>query len=376
MKKILFVENVASIKARSFYIAAAKAARECGLEFHLAYNAADRTEEEINRLKNDLGVVFHQIDFLRAPYHPGNIKAYKELCGLIRSEGIEYIHCNTPIGGVVGRLAGKKCKAKKVIYQVHGFHFFKGSSVCSWLIFYVIEKLLAKITNSIIAINQEDYARAKKFKLRKNGTVYYVPGVGIDLSQYSAIEQGKVSIKSELGINKECILLISMGDLVKRKNYSASIDLIAQLPDKYHYIICGDGPEKASLQKKAKALHVENRVHFLGYRTDIKNILNDSDIFLFTTKQEGLPRSLMEAMAMGIPCVASNIRGNSDLLENGVNGFLCDNENDYLSAISSLEDRSTYESIRAHALNRIQDFDLETVTRILKQIYEKEILEG
>lgn len=121
------------------------------------------------------------------------------------------------------------------------------------------------------------------------------------------------------------IVLIAMGDLIRRKNYSASIDALARLNNpKLHFLICGEGPEIVSLKERAKKHGIENQVHFLGFRDDIKKLLGISDIFLFTTHQEGLPRALMEAMAAGLPCVVSRVRGNVDLIENGKGGFLHD----------------------------------------------------
>lgn len=327
MPKLLYISNIAGKKlGLSFLGSAMYASQELGYEFHSVANRSASTEEQTRADEAEFGIKLHHIDLARAPYSPKNIKAYKQLCKIIRDEQIDYIHCNTPTGGLLGRLAGKKCKVKKVIYQAHGFHFYKSAPKLNWLVYYPIEKWLAHHTDALITINQEDYELAKnKFHLRNNGQVYYVPGVGIDLSQYKVTAAKE--LRASIGINEGDIMLISAGDLVERKNYKIAIKAIAESGLKnLKYCICGKGLQLEELTEYAEVLGVENQVLFLGFRSDIKELLQVADIFLFTTKQEGLPRSMMEAMASGLPCVASKVRGNTDLLEDGIGGYLCDVE--------------------------------------------------
>lgn len=372
MKKILFITNLSN-GVNSFSIASVKAAKKSGLDFYLAGNFEDTPEEKLKNDEKAYGIKICQIDLTRSPYSLKNINAYKQLVKLIKEENIDYIHCNTPIGGLLGRLAGKKCNVKRVIYEAHGFHFYKGAPIKNWLIYYPIEKWLAKKTNAIITINKEDYERAKRFKLKNNGKIYYVPGVGMDLSQYDIPDDVRNIKRNELKLKNTDIALISMGDLIDRKNYPVAIETIAKLNNaNVHYFICGNGPEKNNLKKLTKKLNIDNNVHFLGFRTDIKELLKASDIFLFTSKQEGLPRSLMEAMASGLPCIASRIRGNTDLIENSNCGFLCNSIDDYINVIKkiiSIGDMSIY---KKSSLERIKAFDLATVTNYLKDVYNHE----
>ena len=128
-----------------------------------------------------------------------------------------------------------------------------------------------------------------------------------------------------------------MGELSKRKNYTTTIKAIAKLNNKnIHYLICGEGPELLRLQKLAKKLKIESQIHFLGFREDIKELLQISNIYISASKQEGLPRATMEAMAMGLPCIVSNIRGHIDLIEDNKGGYLCNNIQDFSSSILKL----------------------------------------
>lgn len=375
-KKVLYLENVASIDAVNFYKTAAMAAMECGLEFHLAYNASDRSDEKIETLRKEKGVHFHQIDFVRNPFHPGNIKAYRQVCDLIHKLKIDYIHCNTPIGGVVGRLAGKKCKVKKIIYQVHGFHFYKGAPAKNWIVFYTAEKLLARYTDTIITINREDYEAAQKFKLKNHGKVYYVPGVGIDKSKYQTDLQILKEKREELQLSEDDVAVISMGDLIERKNYPILIEAVAKVKnEKIQYFICGEGPEKEKLYKQCIDLGIEKQVHFLGYRTDIKELLHAADIFALSSYQEGLPRSLMEAMASGLPCISSRIRGNTDLLLDSNGGYLCDTLEDYVRAIEKLmNDEGLRKRMSLNNLKTIEKYSVSTVADGLNAIYKAELI--
>ena len=232
---------------------------------------------------------------------------------------------------------------------------------------------MARWTDAIITMNQEDYAAAQKFKLRKGGKVYFVNGVGITLKDFEGLSHLRQQKRDELGVKEDDIVLISMGDLVHRKNYGAAIRAIAKANDpRLQYMICGRGPELENLQALAKELGVEKQIHFLGFRTDVKELLTGADIFLFTTRQEGLPRSMMEAMASGLPCVASAIRGNVDLIENGVNGFVCPTEDvdGYAEAIAKIAaDASLRETMRQNNLEKIKNYDISVVERQIREIY-------
>ena len=299
--------------------------------------------------------------------------AIKNLTRIIKENDVEVIHCNTPVGGLVGRLCGKKCKVKYVIYTAHGFHFYKGAPLINRLLYKTAERIMAHWTDVIITMNQEDFESAKKFKLRKGGKVFKVHGVGITLSDYNNLKVDRTEKRKELGLSETDVVCISAGDLVTRKNYDVAIKAISKLANpNLHYLICGTGPKKKRLESLASKLGVSKQIHFLGFRRDVKELLIISDIFLFSSLQEGLPRSLMEAMAVGLPVVASRIRGNVDLIENGKGGFLCDSHSSdqFAKAIMNLTNNSELCSqMREINLNTIKDYDISVVEREIIEIY-------
>lgn len=370
--KLLYILNIAE-KVNNFSYTSMLAAQALGIEYHIAGNWGYASEEERHADEVKYGIHIYQIDFIRTPYHPGNHKAYKQLLTLAQNEQFDIIHCNTPIGGILGRMVGKRCKTPCVIYQAHGFHFYKGAPLKNWLLYFPVEQWFAHYTDAIITINKEDYKRAQHFHLHRKGKVYYVPGVGIDITQYIINKSIRVSKRTELNLQKDDIMLISMGDLIDRKNYPVSISAVAKSNNPHlQYFVCGEGPEEENLRTLIKQLGVEKQVHLLGFRYDIKELLNAADIYLFSTKQEGLPRSMMEAMAMGKPCVVSDIRGNSDLIENGIGGFLCKptDVNAFANAIYQLEANEELQKKQGlHNLQKIEEYSASKVTDRLRDVY-------
>ena len=306
-----------------------------------------------------------------------NRVAYQNLAKVIKEGDVDVIHCNTPVGGMIGRLAGKRYHVKKVIYTAHGFHFYKGAPLINRTVFKWAEQVMAHWTDAIITMNEEDYQSALKFRLRKGGKVYKVHGVGITLDEFNNIHVDKRTKRSELGLKRTDIVCISAGDLVARKNYSIAIKALAKVKNNnLHYLICGVGPEKEKLEKLAVEYGVSDRVHFLGFRSDVKELMKISDIFLFTTLQEGMPRSMMEAMACGLPCVASKIRGNVDLLVEGKGGYLreaSDSEEMAQCLRCLAEDSNLRKKMSEYNLKTIKRFDVKVVKKEIEQIY-KEVL--
>ena len=353
-----------------------KAALELGYKVVLGVNR-NRPEE----LACDLPVKLYDSHTYRSLFAFGDNRiAYRNLSRILKENNVEVIHCNTPVGGLIGRLCGLRFHTKKVIYTVHGFHFYKGAPLINRTVFKWAEEIMAHWTDVIITMNQEDYEAAKKFHLRKGGKVYKVHGVGIDVSEYEKIIADREKKREELGLSSKAIVCISAGDLITRKNYSTAIRAIARAKSsRIHYLICGVGPEQENLTMEAKRLGIENQVHFLKFRTDMKELLAISDIFLLTSLQEGLPRSLMEAMAIGLPVVASRIRGNVDLIRDGEGGFLL-GTGDVLGYARAIRRIAGNEALRKkmEETNRavIRKYDSSVVEREILQIYRETLSEG
>lgn len=318
---------------------------------------------------------YYNVPFERNPLKPGNLKAYKELKHIIDEGEYDIIHCHTPVGAMLTRLAAKQARKKgtKVFYTAHGFHFYKGAPAINWILYYPVEKWLSRYTDVLITINKEDFERAKTFKA---GKVCYVPGVGIDLKKFNVGYVNKEQKRKEIGVSADDFVLLSVGELIPRKNHEVvirALSVLKQLGKLNHieYVICGRGSYEADLRKLAEGLDVADHVHFLGYRNDISEICNCADLFVFMSNQEGLPVALMEAMACGLPAVCSNIRGNTDLIEDGVTGLLANNTPEEVAeSISEMKsDTALRNRVASAALQKIKQFDLSSVEDEMSKIY-------
>ncbi len=314
------------------------------------------------------------IPFERSPFSKNTFKAYRELKRVIDKENFDIIHCHTPVAAFLTRLAtrGARKKGTKVLYTAHGFHFFKGAPLLNWLIYFPIEWLASFFTDGLITINSEDYKNATKY-LHAEST-YYTHGVGVDLNKFSPIENPQREIYEELNIPEDARILISVGELNKNKNHQVIIRAMSQIENgNIYYLIAGVGELKNSLSALSRELGIENRVKFLGYRDDISTLLKASDIFCFPSYREGLPVSVMEAMASGLPVVASATRGNIDLIDNNRGGFLCAPAcpEDFKEGIEALLEKSDLrDSFAQYNKEKIKSFSLDNVKKEITDIYE------
>lgn len=370
MKKVLFIATVVKTHINAFHLPYIEMFKEKGYETVVA-------------AKNDFGTEtveipncdrYVDIPFERNPFKLKNIKVYRTLKKLIDSDDFDIIHCNTPVGGVLGRLAARKARKKKntkVIYIAHGFHFTHKGPYRDWFMFYPVEKVLSRITDALITINREDYNLAlAKFKAKNT---YYVRGIGVDLKKCEECSPNKLEVRKKFGIKENDILLVSIGELTKRKNHKTVIRAMAQLENSnVHYIIVGSGEKKQELKALAKSLGLEKRVHIPGFSDNVYEILKSGDIFCFPSKREGLPVALMEAMASGLPVVASKVRGNRDLIVKKKGGFLYapDDVEGFARGIQRLISNEALRlSMGAVNRERVGRYDLKKVKKRLAKIY-------
>lgn len=283
---------------------------------HTVELACNDMEEPVPAFYHNLGCKIHRLSCSRTPFSKGNLTAVKQIRRLVEENHYDIVHCHTPVAATCTRLACRKLRKKqgvKVFYTAHGFHFYKGAPLKNWMIYYPVEKLCARYTDKLITINQEDYELAKRKMKAKE--VLYVPGVGVDLTRFQNVSVDKMAKRLELGISSEAIILLSVGELNENKNHQVIIRAMAQLMrGDLHYLIAGIGPKADELKRLTKELGLTGRVHLLGYRADVVELYQVADIFAFPSYREGLSVSVMEAMASGLPCAVSRIRGNTDLI--------------------------------------------------------------
>lgn len=365
--KILYVTTI-SLTMNSFFKPHIEMLVREGNQVDIACNYKDLP---LDHLYGELGCMAYQVDFSRSPLSSDNLKAFRQLRKVVENGQYDIVHCHTPNASVITRLvcqAFRKKNGLKVFYTAHGFHFFKGAPKVNWLVYYPVEKLCSYFTDKLVTINREDYALAqKKFEAKE---VYYIPGVGIDLSRFANIQVDRKVKRREIGIPEDATLLLSVGELNENKNHQILIRAMAALRNsKLHYMIAGTGDQYDVLQCLADDMGLHENVHLLGYRKDVHELYEISDIFCHPSHREGLPVSLMEAMAHGKPAVCSRIRGNTDLIDDK-GGKLFDSSS-LECCVDALKEllQSHYIEMGKHNAEVIKDFGIDAIKDCLRKLY-------
>ena len=365
MKKVLFTATVDS-HILQFHIPYLKMFKEKGYEVHVATNGT----EEIPYCD-----IKHVISFERSPIKINNLKAIKNLKKIIDKENFDIVHCHTPMGSVVTRLAAKKARKKRtrVIYTAHGFHFFKGAPIFNWIIYYPIENWLSKYTDCLITINQEDYDIAKrKFKAKQ---IELVHGVGLDTSRLERdiSQDEKIRIRKNLDINENDIVCSYVAELNKNKNQLLLINSIKELKEEVHNIkllLIGEGNLFNEYKRIIEENNLENSIKLLGRREDINELISITDIYLASSLREGLPVNIMEVMYKGIPIIATNNRGHRELIKNNKCGFIIENKEELIEKIYIiLNNKDSRNNLTENEKDNVKKYLIENTIKELSKIY-------
>lgn len=380
MKKVLIVASVVSFiewfnKENIEYL---KDNLNC--EVHIACNFnylkdTDRlrTKEYIKKIKEE-GVLLHHIHFAREPINKENIRAYRQLKKIMDKSRFDLIHCHTPTASIITRIAARNTRKKGtiVMYTCHGFHFHNAAPKKNWLLYYPVEYFCSFLCDYIVTINKEDYNRVKKFHTKN---IRYIPGVGVDITRFKNTRIDREAYRTSIGIPKDSFVIISIGELIQRKNHEVIIRALSKLRDRHiFYLICGKGVLKDRLKKLTVHLGLAENVIFLGFRKDIPELCQASDIGALPSKIEGLGLAGIESMAAGLPLVASNVHGILDYVKNGKTGFVC-NPNDiegFAKAISQLvNDPKLRNNMRTNCMEAVKPFELRNALRVMWNIYDE-----
>lgn len=313
----------------------------------------------------------------RSPFNWGNLQAYRILKKVIYDNKYDIIHCHTPMGGVLTRLAARKlrCNSLKVIYTAHGFHFFKGAPIIYWLVYYPIEKMLAKYTDCLVTINKEDFNLSinKKFQIP---SIEHIDGVGVNIQRFKPITKSeKFNLRKNMGYDSNDFILLYVAHFVPRKNHLMLMNIIPELkkciPD-LKILLAGEGETFEFCKDIFSKQSFSDVVKFLGCRSDIDKLCQISDVLISTSLQEGLPINIIEGMATGLPVVCSSIRGHVDIINDGINGFLYNSESEMIDALKSLSmNQELFSKIQVNNLRDVKKFSLNTALQNMEIIYNK-----
>jgi len=370
IKKVLFISNILS-HIYAFHLPYLQWFRENGFEVHVMTNAGGQEASYCDKL--------YDIDIERAPFSPKNINALKQARKIINEEKYDIVHCHTPMGGVIGRIAsrGMRNQGAKVLYTAHGFHFYKGAPLINWMLYYTMEKYLAHMTDCIITINGEDYERAKKHFQSQITAVEKSSGIGVNIDRFSPAEGNeKETLKKKYGYEGKFILLYA-AEFIKRKNHRFFIEAaseLASLCPNIKILFAGKGELLDEMKKYAEEKSVSKYIDFLGYCTNMPELFKMSDLVVSASIEEGFGINVIEGMAAGLPAVVSVVRGHKEMVVNGENGFLfsVNAPNDFCRDVSELcNSTAMYKRFSEKALLSVQKFSISNSLKQMVSIYKK-----
>jgi glycosyltransferase involved in cell wall biosynthesis len=371
MPKLLVVTTV-PITIRSFLLPFIKHFRSSGWQVDGMAQGISTDQDCVEHCDR-----IYDIQWSRNVFDPRNLLAgVSRVKEVVAEEKYDLVHVHTPIAAFVTRYALKDVKKTKVIYTAHGFHFYRGGSAIKNAIFLTLEKLAGSWTDYLITINQEDAAAAKKYSFLPTDRIYYTRGIGVDTEYYAS---GKVSpenlakIRQELALSEEDTLLLAIAEFTPRKRHKDLLQALAKVANpQVHLALAGEGALRPEIEKLAQELGIGQQVHFLGYRNDIPALIQAANAVLLVSQQEGLPRSIMEAMCLSTPTIGSNIRGTKDLLENSC-GLLVELGNtDALAQamIQVVKDPESLTMMATKAQAKMASYDLKAIIQQYADIYQ------
>lgn len=317
-KKLLFVANVVKEHVLKFHVPTIKRLKELGWTVDVAASG----DEEVPYCDRQI-----HGEWKRSPFTPDTFKGIRQLRRVIDEGNYDIVYCHTPVGALVARLACRKARKRgtKVVYFAHGFHFFTGAPLINWMLFYPVEKILARYTDLLITLNDEDYARAKRVFPRL--PVVQVPGVGVDFKrlEIESPEAARAQLREQWGVPQDAFVLIYVAELILNKNQGMLLDALKEIQKKRtdtYLVLVGPDHADGYFQRLAQQMGVAEFVVFTGWRSDIGACLRAADICVASSKREGLALNIVEAMYCGLPVVATDNRGHVPIIRDGENGFL------------------------------------------------------
>lgn len=358
--------------------------QEMGYEVHYAANLHEPGYVSHLERIHRLGVEAHHIPIARSPYMiEDNGRALGELLELVRRWKIQAIHCHTPVGGLLGRLAGRfSSRNPVVVYTAHGFHFYQGAPLYNRVVFYPVEWNLARYTDLLVVINQEDYLAARKLPLRQGGRVFRLPGVGLDREVFSPLPlETRERLRGELGIGPEDLFLLSVGELNLNKNHEVVLEALSILKRRpgglshIRYGICGEGFSRPHLEREIQEGGLEQVVTLYGYRQDIPRLLGCADATVFPSRREGLGMAGLESLAMGVPVLAADNRGTREYMVHGKNGLIYpwDDAGGFARGIVLLRGMDPFrrQELSRRCVDSVAPFDRSKARAAMKAVYRE-----
>ncbi|MEB3329557.1 MAG: glycosyltransferase family 4 protein [Candidatus Sericytochromatia bacterium] len=303
-----------------------QAMRARGWEVHLACSPGPRLPALAAA-----GIRCHPIPISRRLLDAGHVLTLARLWRLMRAERFDLVHVHTPIAAALGRVAARLAGVPRVAYTAHGFYFHDEMAPGPRRLHIALERALGRLTDAMIAVSGEDAATAVQLGILPAARVTHVPN-GIDPGRFGQAPGAELAAwRARLGLPPDALVVGTMGRLVREKGFGELFEAIARLAPHHprlHLLVVGDAlasdrdPFKEALLARVDAPPLAGRVHLTGFTDAVPTVLALMDVFALPSYREGLPVSILEAMATGLPVVATDIRGCREEVVAGETGLL------------------------------------------------------
>ena len=360
MRKVLMTASTYS-HIRNFHLPYLREFQRLGWETHVGCRDIPADAPYIDKAID--------LPFEKKKQSPENFRAAHMLRRLIQTERYDLIITHTSLAAFFTRLAARGTNGR-LVNVVHGYLFDDDTPLLKRAILLAAERLTAPRTDLLLTMNAWDYRTAVKYRLGRQ--IAMVPGMGIDASRLDAASpEDSVCLRGELGISDDAFVLLYPAEFSKRKSQHVLIEAMQYLPESVWLILCGEGDQLPACRELAGKLHVQDRVLFPGQVTDIAAWYRMADALVASSRSEGLPFNVMEAMYCGLPVIASAVKGHTDLIEDGVTGLLYpygDAEKCAERVMRLLKDKGLGESLQKHAAEKINSYSLpQVLPQVMRQ---------
>ena len=313
------------------------------------------------------------LPFEKSMFSPKNLAAVWALYRLMRTERYKMISLHTSLAAFFARLAvfplGKRRPC--VMNTVHGYLFDKDTRWTKRMLLLGAERLTAPVTDWLLTMNQQDAEIVRRYHLGKRDML--TKGMGVDFTRFTPPAQTqREELRRKLGLKPSELVLIYAAEFSKRKNQTMLIEAMQNLPEHVVLLLPGQGEMREMCRMQAGRAGLTDRIRFPGFVRDMENWYRASDICVSSSRIEGLPFNVMEAMACGLPVVASAIKGHQDLVCNGENGFLYpfNDTKAFANAVQRMQDANVRQRMGEAASSSVQRFGITEVFPELTSLYE------
>lgn len=272
--------------------------------------------------KNKIRIVFVK-DLVREISPVKDFKALFSIYKILKKENPVIVHTHSSKAGILGRFAAKLCGIKNIIHTIHGFSFNNTQNFFKKNLFVFLERFCSVFSTKLIPVSTENTVKGLQNKIGKKEKYHYIR-LGIDIDNFKNFKQTP-TLKQELKLNLTDILVTTIGPFKPQKNLSDFIKIannISKTHKNFKFVIVGDGTLRPVFEKMINDFNISDNIFLLGWRRDISNILNSSDIFVMTSLWEGLPISTIEALCCGLSPIVNDVDGQKEIIKDGFNGFL------------------------------------------------------